>query len=45
MNSYVEMTMVKKEQGQDDSIISVNKAYFHITSQHKFLTISSTYVG
>ena len=26
MNSYVRMTMVKKEQGQDD--ILINKAYF-----------------
>ena len=34
MNSYVVITMVRKEQGQDDYFN--NKAYFsNVTSQHK----------
>ena len=43
MNSYVGMTMVKKEQGQDDYL--VNKTYFsQLPAYISPLIVSSTYV-
>ena len=35
MNSYVGMTMVKKEQGKDDYFNQHKKHTFHITSLQK----------
>ena len=42
MNSYVEMTLVKKEQGQ--MIISVNKAYFSHYQPYTCYRLSEEYV-